>query len=59
MRGHISESGASAVEYGVLTALVVTPIIGVASQLGERLSATFQQIVDALPAPALPTGVPF
>lgn len=58
MRNHISESGATAVEYGVLTALIVLPVVGVATQLGEHLSATFQEIVDALPSP-MPSGVSY
>jgi pilus assembly protein Flp/PilA len=35
------ESGASAVEYGLLVALIAVIIIGAVSLLGQNLSATF------------------
>jgi pilus assembly protein Flp/PilA len=36
------ESGASAVEYGLLVALIAVVIIGAVSTLGTNLSAKFQ-----------------
>jgi pilus assembly protein Flp/PilA len=37
------ESGASAVEYGLLVALIACVIIGAVTTLGGNLSGTFQQ----------------
>ena len=44
------ESGASAVEYGLLTALIAAVIVTTVGTLGTTLDAAFQTIVDALPA---------
>jgi len=44
------ESGATAIEYGLIAALVAVAIIVVLTTLGERLRDTFQQIVDSLPS---------
>lgn len=44
------EKGATAVEYGLLVALIAAVIIGVVVTLGERVEVGFQKIVDQLPA---------
>jgi pilus assembly protein Flp/PilA len=47
-----SEKGATAVEYGLLVALIAAVIIGVVTILGTQIQVAFQTIVDALPVPA-------
>ena len=42
------EKGATAVEYGLIVALIAVVIIGVVTLLGGQLQAIFQQIVTAL-----------
>jgi pilus assembly protein Flp/PilA len=42
------ESGATAIEYGLIAALISVVIIGVLSTIGTRLSAKFQQIATQL-----------
>jgi pilus assembly protein Flp/PilA len=42
------ESGATAIEYGLIAALISVVIIGVLSTIGTRLSSKFQQIADEL-----------
>jgi pilus assembly protein Flp/PilA len=42
------ESGASAVEYGLLVALIALVIIGAVSSLGGSLSAKFQEAADSI-----------
>lgn len=44
-----SEKGATAVEYGLLVALIAAVIVGVVATLGTQITAAFQTIVDALP----------
>jgi pilus assembly protein Flp/PilA len=53
------ESGATAIEYGLIAALISVVIIGTLSVLGDNLDSTFQSISDELggtggttPAPA-------
>ena len=43
------EKGATAVEYGLLVALIAAVIIGVVIALGGRVTGAFQTVVDALP----------
>ncbi|CAL9914305.1 pilus assembly protein Flp/PilA [Candidatus Liberibacter solanacearum] len=43
------ESGATAIEYGLLVALVAVAIIGSVSSLGTRLAGTFKKILDSIP----------
>lgn len=45
------ESGASAVEYGLLTALIAAVIVGTVSTLGQEILAGFEEVVTALQAP--------
>jgi pilus assembly protein Flp/PilA len=42
------ESGASAVEYGLLVALIAVIIIGAVTAVGTNLSGTFQSVADKL-----------
>lgn len=44
-----SERGATAVEYGLLVALIAAVIIATVATLGTQINAAFQTIVDALP----------
>ncbi len=43
------ESGATAIEYGLIAALVAVAIIGALSALGPKLAATFNSITAQLP----------
>ncbi|RPD37739.1 Flp family type IVb pilin [Candidatus Liberibacter solanacearum] len=43
------ESGATAIEYGLLAALVSVAIIGAVTTLGTKLSETFKKVTDSLP----------
>ena len=43
-----SEKGASAVEYGLLVALIAVVIIAAVTLLGTTLAARFQTVVQAL-----------
>ena len=42
------ESGATAIEYGLIAALISVVIIGVLSSIGTNLNAKFQAISDQL-----------
>jgi pilus assembly protein Flp/PilA len=42
------ESGATAIEYGLIAALISVVIIGVLSTIGTRLSTKFNQIANQL-----------
>ena len=42
------ESGATAIEYGLIAALISVVIIGVVTSVGENLTGVFEQIRDAL-----------
>lgn len=42
------ESGATAIEYGLIAALVSVAIIGILSTLGDNLLATFTEISTQL-----------
>ena len=43
------DKGATAVEYGLLVALIAAVIVGVVGILGGQVTAAFQTVVDALP----------
>jgi pilus assembly protein Flp/PilA len=43
------EKGATAVEYGLLVALIAAVIVGTVLILGGQIDVAFQTIVDALP----------
>jgi pilus assembly protein Flp/PilA len=42
--------GATAVEYGLLVALIAAVIILVVTTLGNRIQGVFQSVVNAMPA---------
>jgi len=44
------EEGATAVEYGIMVALIAAVIITVVTTLGTQIQATFQKVVNALGA---------
>lgn len=50
--GRDEEKGATAVEYGLLVALIAAIIIGTVVILGGQIDAAFQTIVDELPGGA-------
>ncbi len=43
------ESGAAAVEYGILVALIAVVIIAAVTSVGTRLNSTFNTVSNALP----------
>lgn len=43
------DTGATAVEYGMLVALIAAVIVTVVATLGTQIQTAFQTIVDALP----------
>ncbi|MEN3144607.1 Flp family type IVb pilin [Ochrobactrum sp. WV_118_8] len=45
-----NESGATAIEYGLIAALIAVVIIGAVTALGENISTTFQTIADKIGA---------
>ncbi len=46
------ESGATAIEYGLIAALIAVGIIGAASALGKNITGTFETVSDCLANPA-------
>jgi pilus assembly protein Flp/PilA len=46
-----NENGATAVEYGVMVALIAVAIIVAVTALGTKLSSIFQGVADKLPLP--------
>jgi pilus assembly protein Flp/PilA len=46
------ESGATAIEYGLIAALIAVAIIGGASSLGNNVGTTFTTVADKMAAPA-------
>jgi pilus assembly protein Flp/PilA len=42
------ESGATAIEYGLIAALIAVVIITVVKSVGTQLSSTFQSVQDGL-----------
>ena len=45
---HRDEKGATAIEYGLIAALISVAIIAGATALGSKLSATFNQLSDTM-----------
>ena len=43
------ESGATAIEYGLIAALIAVAIIAALAALGPKLSATFGKVTEKLP----------
>jgi pilus assembly protein Flp/PilA len=46
------ESGATAIEYGLIAALIAAVLVGVLGTLGTTLNTKFQLIQDKISAPA-------
>ena len=44
-----NESGATAVEYGLMVALIAAVIIAVVALLGQEVAAAFQRFIDSTP----------
>jgi pilus assembly protein Flp/PilA len=42
------ESGATAIEYGLIAALIAVVIIGGATTLGTKINATFKSVSDKM-----------
>jgi pilus assembly protein Flp/PilA len=45
-----NESGATAIEYGLIAALVAVVLVTALGAMGTNLSATFKKVSDNLPA---------
>ena len=43
-----NQSGATAIEYGLIAALIAVVIIGAVSTVGSKLSGTFSQVAGSL-----------
>jgi pilus assembly protein Flp/PilA len=43
------DRGATAVEYGIMVALIAAVIVGTVTTLGGQVDDAFQTVVDALP----------
>ena len=53
MKSHVArflkdESGATAIEYGLIAALIAVGIIGAARLLGTQISSTFNNVGNAM-----------
>ena len=46
------ESGATAIEYGLIAALIAVVIIGAVSLLGDNIAANFNEIATEMGTPA-------
>jgi pilus assembly protein Flp/PilA len=46
------KSGATAIEYGLIAALIAVAVIGGVTSLGTNANATFNNIADEMAAPA-------
>ena len=45
-----NESGATAIEYGLIAALIAVVLVGALTVVGTRLNGTFTAVSNALPA---------
>jgi len=43
------QAGVTAIEYGLIAALIAVVIIGAVTALGTKLSATFNTVANAMP----------
>jgi pilus assembly protein Flp/PilA len=50
------EAGATAIEYGLIAALIAVVVIGAVSTLGDNLETTFDTLADCLADPDACTG---
>lgn len=53
-RFYKDESGQGMVEYALIIALIAVALIGILTSLNGGITATFQDIIDQLSAPASP-----
>ncbi|WKL57909.1 Flp family type IVb pilin [Asticcacaulis sp. ZE23SCel15] len=51
-----NESGATAIEYGLIAALIAVALITVLTSLGGKLEDTFKSVEDGLPTAAAPAA---
>jgi pilus assembly protein Flp/PilA len=51
MQRYRSEDGATAVEYGIMVALIAVVIIGAVALLGQNLQSSFSQVDGCIEAP--------
>jgi pilus assembly protein Flp/PilA len=49
-----NKSGATAIEYGLIAALIAVAIIGGVTQLGKDVNTTFEDVSTGLTTPAAP-----
>jgi pilus assembly protein Flp/PilA len=47
-----NEEGATAIEYGLIAALIAVAIVGTLALIGPKLDSTFQTVNDNLPEAA-------
>ena len=52
-RFHNDDEGATAVEYGLLVALIAAVIVATVATLGKQIQVAFQTVVAQLPAAAV------
>lgn len=45
-----NKSGATAIEYGLIAALIAVAVIGGVSQLGKQANTTFNSVTDGMKA---------
>jgi len=50
------ESGATAIEYGLIAALIAVVIIAAVTTLGDNLSTTFENVAGELPDGSAPAA---
>jgi len=52
------EGGVTAIEYGLIAALIGVAMATVAGEVGEKIKDAFEYIRDALVVPTAPAGTP-
>ena len=50
------ESGATAIEYGLIAALIAVVIISAVTALGGKVAETFTSVTEGMTPPAAPAG---
>ena len=53
-----NEEGATAIEYGLIAALIAVAAIGAMSSIGDALDSTFTEVADELEGDAAPAPAP-
>jgi len=49
------EDGVTALEYGLIAALIAAVIVGAVTTLGSKVNTTFTTIADSMPEASAPT----